>query len=531
VSRDTETVFDNTFWRNLDGVCNALDNVKARLYVDSRCIFFEKSLLESGTLGPKCNSQVIIPHKTRHYGDQPDQPEKQAPVCVLHHFPHNIQHCLTWGRSEFNGNFEIAPAEVNKFMEESDYVATLKEAGISENDIKEKLQVISKVLKTPCRTFEDCVAWARLDFEENFVNKIVELTHNFPKDAKNKSGAPFWSAPKRFPTAVRFNPEDPTHMQYIMAGANLKASTFSIPRPRQSRKTDYLKELVGKVDVPEFVPSSKKIKTEEDEAEPADAFSVEELMKTIPSKEQLKDIKMAPEDFEKDDDTNFHMDYIAAAANLRARNYEIEEVDKLQAKLIAGRIIPAIATATALATGFVMLELFKMVNERPMGDFITTGAYRCSSNNLALPQFSFFEPLTPVVIEDHVEKTIPDPINHPEYEEEEDVVAYPPKHTIWDKLHVKIGADFTLQELIDHFKNEHGLTVDMLTVVSPDDKAILMYGTYNSNTHDRLGRKFADLVKERTKEDLSQLDYYIPEILFSKDGDTVANPPVVLHLK
>jgi hypothetical protein len=34
--------------------------------------------------------------------------------------------------------------------------------------------------------------------------------------------------------------------------------------------------------------------------------------------------------FEKDDDTNFHMDFIRSFANLRARNYSIEEVDALQ---------------------------------------------------------------------------------------------------------------------------------------------------------------------------------------------------------
>lgn len=52
-----------------------------------------------------------------------------------------------------------------------------------------------------------------------------------------------------------------------------------------------------------------------------------------------------------DDDTNFHMDLITSLANLRARNYSIAEVDKLKAKFIAGRIIPAIATTTALACG------------------------------------------------------------------------------------------------------------------------------------------------------------------------------------
>ena len=35
---------------------------------------------------------------------------------------------------------------------------------------------------------------------------------------------------------------------------------------------------------------------------------------------------MAAEDFEKDDDTNFHMDFIGGVGNLRARNYYIEEV-------------------------------------------------------------------------------------------------------------------------------------------------------------------------------------------------------------
>jgi len=68
VSPETETVFNDAFWGGLDVVVNALDNVTARLYVDSRCIYFKKPLLESGTLGPKCNTQSIIPDLTENYG-------------------------------------------------------------------------------------------------------------------------------------------------------------------------------------------------------------------------------------------------------------------------------------------------------------------------------------------------------------------------------------------------------------------------------------------------------------------------------
>merc|ERR1712137_1461063 len=205
-------------------------------------------------------------------------------------------------------------------------------------------------------------------------------------------------------------------------------------------------------------------------------------------------------------------DFITAAANLRARNYEIEEVDKLKAKLIAGRIIPAIATATALATGLAMLEMFKLVNNRPMATF------------------NFFEPLTPIEIVDRIEKHVPDPTNHPEYEEEEEILAYPPKHTIWDKLYVKLGRDFSLQDLVDYFKKDHGLHIDGVSV-SHGNKALLVYAAWKKDTHARLPTKFAQLVQERIGEDLSKKKYYLPCINFSKGGVSVDTATVVMVLE
>ena len=42
VAPNTEDVFNDSFWQSLALVVNALDNVKARLYVDQRCVFFRK---------------------------------------------------------------------------------------------------------------------------------------------------------------------------------------------------------------------------------------------------------------------------------------------------------------------------------------------------------------------------------------------------------------------------------------------------------------------------------------------------------
>ena len=68
-----------------------------------------------------------------------------------------------------------------------------------------------------------------------------------------------------------------------------------------------------------------------------------------------------PVEFEKDDDANFHIDFIHAAANLRARNYRVHECDQQKTKMIAGKIIPAIATTTAMITGCVTAEIYKFV--------------------------------------------------------------------------------------------------------------------------------------------------------------------------
>ena len=54
---------------------------------------------------------------------------------------------------------------------------------------------------------------------------------------------------------------------------------------------------------------------------------------TLPDPESLKGMKLTPVEFEKDDDTNFHMDFIVAASNLRAENYDIPPADKHKVSL------------------------------------------------------------------------------------------------------------------------------------------------------------------------------------------------------
>ena len=118
VSTENDTFFNDKFFESLDAVVNAVDNVKARLFVDSKCVFYEKHLFESGTLGTKCNSQVIVPHQTQSYGDSQDPAEESIPLCTLKNFPHQIEHTIQWGRDYFEGAFVEGPNEYIKYAED-----------------------------------------------------------------------------------------------------------------------------------------------------------------------------------------------------------------------------------------------------------------------------------------------------------------------------------------------------------------------------------------------------------------------------
>merc|ERR550532_3172339 len=94
-------------------------------------------------------------------------------------------------------------------------------------------------------------------------------------------------------------------------------------------------------------------------------------------------------DFEKDDDSNFHIDFMTISTNLRAFNYQIKMSTRLNVKLTAGRIIPALATTTAMVCGLVELEFCKLV----LGlDSQGIEKFRNSNINLGTATFNVFQP-------------------------------------------------------------------------------------------------------------------------------------------
>lgn len=110
VHEGTGHIFNDKFFEDLTIVTNALDNVKARLYIDARCVTAQTPLLESGTLGPKGHVQVVLPNLTESYGSQVDpEDNNEIPICTLKMFPEETLHCIEWAKDKFGKIFTLMP--------------------------------------------------------------------------------------------------------------------------------------------------------------------------------------------------------------------------------------------------------------------------------------------------------------------------------------------------------------------------------------------------------------------------------------
>jgi len=499
---DTEHIFGDDFYDKLNGVCTALDNVEARLYVDQRCLFYRLPMLESGTLGTKGNTQIVIPNVTENYGATRDPPEKSIPVCTLKNFPNQIQHTLQWARDYFEGEFKQSGEDVNSYLSNPDYAESL--SGQQNTKLETAMAIHKTLVEERPMSFEDCVVWARLKFEKLFNNEIRQLLHNFPEDQLTSSGTKFWSGSKRCPKPLIFDLNDKcedaqmrNHFDFIVAAANLRAHMFGI-----NGRTDeeYFVEVLQNVIVPDFAPKEGvKIAANEAEAKESETATappeadLDQILDGLPKPNSLAGFKLNPIEFDKDLDD--HMLFVTACSNLRALNYSIPTEDTHRSRAIAGRIIPAIATTTALVTGLICLELYKIIGT-PQKE-LKIDAYKNGFVNLAIPFMTLSEPTPPA-------KTTA-VVKGKEW-----------NWTAWDSLDMNVG-DITLEEFIQHFETEYNLDVSM---ISHGVSILFSFFANKKKLAERMKMKMSEVVESVTKKELPANQLFITFEIIANDLDS-----------
>jgi ubiquitin-activating enzyme E1 len=530
VGQESDGPFGDDFWSSsIDIVLNALDNMEARLFVDQQCVSYQKALIDAGTLGPKGNVQVVVPHQSESYGSSVDPPESEIPVCTLKNFPYAISHTIQWGRDLFDGLYNRRPKQANDFAPafgSSKGRIELAETLIRDRGdaaaivaAEELLEDISFASTAQTDARSEAIRWAVQLATRLFHDAVDELLREHPIDSLDEDGEPFWSGTRKVPKPIRFcHPLDSEDISMVAANENLMEFVQAAARLRFEMllgdegvqvAEEEAREALMKAVTDEN--SSGQSCTEDDNAS-TEAVILRKLQAvTLVAKRALRSV-----DFEKDDDDNGHVTFVKAASNLRAMCYGIPPVDAMETRRIAGKIIPAMITTTAVVSSLSCVELLKLLQEAPMT------RHRNAFINLALPLFAFSVPLPA----------------------EQVAGPHGTKFSLWDKIVIsqqEDADDLTLKRLIRQVKIAITDDPDGLDVSTVSSGDYMIYANFLHGRDEALLRQSIwDLASGALSEEDGE-DEAVTNSTFAthvelrvtvedtKTGDAYELPPVQLH--
>jgi len=296
----------------------------------------------------------------------------------------------------------------------------------------------------------------------------LDLVHKCDMIEKS-AGKPFWTGTKRRPQAIDWSSDErkAAMLEYLYGAANLYAFVWKVPYVRDRKQFEACVQSSGLVQKewtpPTVDPDAGKgagagddeddESKNEDEDGGAKVLSDEELYKL---QGELRGVDVSklqtavPHDFEKDEDDNFHTDFLTSSTNMRSWNYQIKESARHTVKVTAGRIIPAMATTTAMVCGLVDIEFCKLVlglQNSGREPFLN------SNINLAtgLNAFNAFNPEPALTIKTNV----------PSY----------PSFSSWDKIEIDApagGGELSLKSLVEFLQKQFGVETAYLSIPGAD---------------------------------------------------------------
>ncbi|CAN6439426.1 unnamed protein product [Victoria cruziana] len=332
--------FNVDFFKQFNVVLNGLDNLDARRHVNRLCLAADVPLVESGTTGFLGQVTVHVKGKTECYECQPKPTPKSYPVCTITSTPSKFVHCIVWAK-----DLLFAKLFGDKNQDNDLNVHSTDAANQSDNveDVFER------------KTDEDSDQYCRRIYDHIFGYNI-DLALANEETWKNR----------KKPT--------PLYLKDIM--------------PKQLAKENGELDKQNIADsVVLSAMSSLGLKN------PQDVWNLEESTKIFLDAMKLfiegreKDIGSLT--FDKDDQLS--VEFVTAAANIRASSFGIPMHSLFEAKGIAGNIVHAIATTNAIIAGLIVIEAIKVL-QRDEKNYRMTYCLEHPSKKMLLMPVEPFEP-------------------------------------------------------------------------------------------------------------------------------------------
>ncbi|KAK4747779.1 hypothetical protein SAY87_014365 [Trapa incisa] len=303
--------FDVDFFKQFNVVLNGLDNLDARQHVNRLCLAAEVPLVESGTTGFLGQVTVHIKGKTECYECHPKPAPKKYPVCTITSTPSKFIHCIVWAK-------ELLFAKLfgDKTQDNDLNVHSSDASSSSENseDVFER------------KKDEDIEDYGRRIFDHVFGYNI-ELALSKGDTWKNCSRPrPIYSKDTFPGKSIKHNGNINKNVSTDDTSSVSAMASLGIRSPQ---------------DVWSLMENSK-------------VFI--EALKLFFSRRE-KDIGSLT--FDKDD--QLAVEFVTAAANIRASSFGIPLHSIFEAKGIAGNIVHAVATTNAIIAGLIVIEAIKVL--------------------------------------------------------------------------------------------------------------------------------------------------------------------------
>ena len=427
VREENEQYFNEEFYKKQDFVLIAVDNVKARNYISNQCTLHRRKLIECGTLGENASSQLIVPFVTDEYKGK-EINNSRIGMCTIRNLPSLIEHCIEWSMDKFSEYFEKNIQFLKKFLENPEEFFSNNNG----TDANERLLYIKEYLNIyKEKSFDKCLILGKKLFYLNY-NKIIEdiLILN-PPDKLCKDGSKFWKGSNRLPHITEYQTEIDFHFSFINNFAILLADSLNIPINNDIK---YKKEFVKLIEISldDEIYSNEKNNIPFEENTRILETKKSELLTLYSNKLELEQIKKIHEQiFEKDNDKNHQVDFLYAASNLRADNFNIDICSRDKVKFISGKIVPSIPTTTSSIVGFISSQIISLLQTTDLNDL------RQINMDLSTPFFLIYKPKKVYKNEDEI-----NPVTKILTK------AVPSNFTCWD--YIEIQGNKTTDEVINY---------------------------------------------------------------------------------
>ncbi|KAL4446285.1 hypothetical protein ABPG77_003092 [Micractinium sp. CCAP 211/92] len=311
-----ERQYDVDFFRRFDCVLNGLDNLEARRHVNRLCLAAGVPLVESGTAGYLGQVSAHIKGRTECFECQPKPAPKTFPVCTLRNTPDKPIHCVVWAK-EMLFPLLFGAAEASDLNDSS--------AADKEGEDGDAAGPADDPSFYKRRDGETSRQYAERVFRQQYGVKIEEL----------RGMDDLWrSRPAPQPLDLdSLLPQAQGQQANGGAGAGAGGSAC---------------KALGLADAHAVWTVAQNA-----------ALFLQAVQQFLDDRPE----EIGAAQFDKDD--TLAVEFVTAAANLRAACYGIPMQSLFDTKGMAGNIIHAIATTNAIVSGLIVLEALKLLAGAP----------------------------------------------------------------------------------------------------------------------------------------------------------------------